>query len=98
MRVRGLTFAMPFGVLGFLWGLLSGHVALGLLWLVAMVVNRWLQAAAVLTALGDSEWATNTAIYPLRDLLENVLVHACSFAVGLSDGGGECRDKQQAEE
>jgi ceramide glucosyltransferase len=69
----GLTFAMPFGLLGFLWGLLSGHVALGLVWLVAMVVNRWLQAAAILTALGDSEWVSNTAIYPLRDLLGSIL-------------------------
>lgn len=69
----GLTFAMPFGLLGFLWGLLSGHVALGLVWLVAMVVNRWLQAAAILTAMGDSEWISNTAIYPLRDLLGSIL-------------------------
>lgn len=69
----GLTFAMPFGVLGLLWGLLSGHAAIGLLWLLAMVVNRWLQAAAVLTALGDSEWVSNAAIYPLRDLLGSVL-------------------------
>ena len=57
----GLTFAMPFGLLGLLWGLLSGHVVLGLLWLVAMVVNRFVQAGAILTALGDSEWVGNTA-------------------------------------
>ena len=70
----GLTFAMPFGVLGLLWGLLSGHAALGVVWLVAMVVNRFVQAGAILTALGDSEWVSNTAIYPLRDLLGRVLV------------------------
>jgi ceramide glucosyltransferase len=69
----GLTFAMPFGLLGLLWGLLSGHVVLGLVWLVAMVVNRIVQAGAILTALGDSEWAGNTLIYPLRDLLGWVL-------------------------
>jgi ceramide glucosyltransferase len=69
----GLTFAMPFGLLGLLWGLLSGHVAWGLVWLVAMVVNRWLQAGAILTAMGDSQWVSNTAIYPLRDLLGSVL-------------------------
>src|ERR1700761_5853292 len=69
----GLTFAMPFGILGFLWGLLSGHVVLGLIWLIAMVVNRFMQAGAILTALGDSEWVSNTAIYPLRDLLGWVL-------------------------
>ncbi|WP_158794661.1 glycosyltransferase, partial [Granulicella sp. L60] len=40
----GLTFAMPFGLLGLAWGLLSGHPDLGVVWLVGMVVNRWLQA------------------------------------------------------
>ncbi|HZQ42888.1 MAG TPA: glycosyltransferase [Acidobacteriaceae bacterium] len=69
----GLTFAMPFGVLGLLWGLLSGHAVAGGLWLLAMVANRWLQAGAVLTALGDSQWVSNAAIYPLRDLLGSVL-------------------------
>jgi ceramide glucosyltransferase len=69
----GLTFAMPFGLLGLLWGLLSGHALLGLVWLAAMVVNRLVQAGAVLTALGDSAWILNTAIYPLRDLLGSVL-------------------------
>jgi ceramide glucosyltransferase len=69
----GLTFAMPFGLLGLLWGLLSGHAVLGVLWLLAMVVNRWLQAGAVLTALGDAEWVGNAVIYPLRDLLGSVL-------------------------
>jgi ceramide glucosyltransferase len=69
----GLTFAMPFGLLGLLWGLASGHAVIGLLWLVAMVVNRWVQAGAVLLALGDSEWVFSTAIYPLRDLLGWVL-------------------------
>jgi ceramide glucosyltransferase len=69
----GLTFAMPFGVLGFFWGLVSGHVGIGLLWLMAMVVNRWVQAGAILTALGDSGWVGNALIYPLRDLLGSVL-------------------------
>ncbi len=69
----GLTFAMPFGVLGLVWGLLSGHVGLGFLWLGAMVVNRWVQGAAVLLALGDSGWMFNALIYPLRDALGSVL-------------------------
>ena len=69
----GLTFAMPFGVVGLLWGLLSGHALLGLVWLVGMAANRWLQAAAVLLALDDSEWIGNTVIYPLRDALGSVL-------------------------
>lgn len=69
----GLTFATPFGLLGLLWGLLSGHAVIGGLWLLAMVVNRWVQAGAVLTAMGDAEWISNAAIYPMRDLLGSVL-------------------------
>ena len=69
----GLTFAMPFGVLGLLWGLLSGHALVGVLWLLTMAVNRWAQAGAVLLALGDEGWVEGTAIYPLRDLLGGVL-------------------------
>ena len=69
----GLTFAMPFGLIGLLWGLVSGHALLGLLWLLAMVANRWLQAGAVLVALGDPDWAYNAVIYPLRDLLGSLL-------------------------
>ncbi|HEY4357188.1 MAG TPA: glycosyltransferase [Acidobacteriaceae bacterium] len=69
----GLTFAMPFGLLGLLWGGLSGHWAEGLLWLLVMLVNRWLQAGAILLVLGDSGWKRATWIYPLRDLLGSVL-------------------------
>jgi ceramide glucosyltransferase len=69
----GLTFAMPFGVLGLLWGLLSGHALLGLAWLGVMIVNRWLQAGAILNVLGDPDWVYYTAIYPLRDLLGGIL-------------------------
>ncbi len=69
----GLTFAMPFGLLGLSWGLLSGHVALGVLWLGVMVVNRWVQAGAVLQVMGDSGWIRGMLIYPLRDLLGSLL-------------------------
>jgi ceramide glucosyltransferase len=69
----GLTFAMPFGLLGLVWGLLSGHAGLGVLWLVAMVVNRWLQAGMVLRVMGDSDWVRGMMIYPLRDLLGSLL-------------------------
>jgi ceramide glucosyltransferase len=69
----GLTFAMPFGVLGLAWGLLSGHPLLGLLWLLGMAANRWLQAGTVLSVMGDSDWLRGTAIYPLRDMLGGIL-------------------------
>ena len=69
----GLTFAIPFGVLGLVWGVLSGHSELGLLWIVAMVFNRWIQAGAILTVLGDPERFYGSLIYPLRDVLGSLL-------------------------
>ena len=69
----GLTFAMPFGLLGLLWGLLSGQAFLGALWLLASAANRWLQAGTVLTVLGDTDWMRGTLLYPLRDMLGGVL-------------------------
>jgi ceramide glucosyltransferase len=69
----GLTFAVPFGLLGLVWGLASGHALLGVLWLLAMLANRWVQAASVLLALGDAQWMRGTTIYPLRDFLGFVL-------------------------
>jgi ceramide glucosyltransferase len=65
----GLTFAVPFGLLGLLWGLLSGHALLGLAWLAGTVLNRWLQAGAILRVMGDEGWLRGMLLYPLRDLL-----------------------------
>jgi ceramide glucosyltransferase len=65
----GLTFALPFGALGLVWGLATGHAAVGALWLLAMCINRWVMAAVVLWALEDEEAGKPTLIYPLRDLL-----------------------------
>jgi ceramide glucosyltransferase len=69
----GLTFAIPFGLLGLVWGLLSGHALLGGVWLAAMVLNRWLQAAAILQVMGEEDWLRSMLLYPLRDLLGSVL-------------------------
>ena len=69
----GLTFAMPFGLLGLAWGLAAGRPLAGVLWLLAMVLNRWLQAGTILGVLGDGDWLRNVLIYPLRDLLGSVL-------------------------
>jgi len=69
----GLTFAVPYGLMGLLWGLLSGHAALGVLWLFAAVVNRWFQAGAILVVLGEGRWVRGMLIYPLRDLLGSIL-------------------------
>jgi ceramide glucosyltransferase len=69
----GLTFAMPFGLLGLLWGLLSGHALLGLVWLSWMIIQRWLQAGSILWVMSDPDWVRGTVIYPVRDLLGSVL-------------------------
>jgi ceramide glucosyltransferase len=65
----GLTYALPFGVLGLVWGIASGHWAAGLLWMLATCGNRWVMAAVVLWALGDERAGKPIALYPLRDLL-----------------------------
>lgn len=69
----GLTFAVPFGLLGLVWGAASGHLALGLLWLLGTCVDRWAMAAMVLWALKDEQSFWPTVIYPIRDLLGGVL-------------------------
>jgi len=69
----GLTFSVPFGLIGLLWGALAGHPLLGLLWPLASCANRWLQAGVMLMVLGERKWAWPTLIYPLRDLLGGVL-------------------------
>jgi len=69
----GLTFAMPFGLLGLVWGVVSGHVLMGVLWLLGMVVNRWMQAGVILRVMGDEDWVRGMLLYPLRDLLGSVL-------------------------
>ena len=69
----GLTFAMPFGLMGLAWGIASHHAGLGLLWLFVAVVNRWLQSGAILGVMGDDRWLRNVAIYPLRDFLGSLL-------------------------
>jgi ceramide glucosyltransferase len=69
----GLTFAIPFGLLGLVWGLLSAHALLGVAWLAVMVLNRWLQAGAILRVMGDEGWVRAMLLYPLRDLLGCVL-------------------------
>jgi ceramide glucosyltransferase len=43
------------------------------LWLLAAVVNRWVQAGVVLRVMGDPEWVGHAWIYPLRDLMGSIL-------------------------
>ena len=65
----GLTFSVPFGLLGLFWGVGTGRASLGVLWLLGTLANRWVQAAVVLTVLGEQHWQKATLLYPLRDLL-----------------------------
>jgi ceramide glucosyltransferase len=69
----GLTFAMPFGLMGLVWGVATGHSLVGFAWLLGMATNRWLQAGAILRVLGDPDWLRGMSIYPLRDLLGSIL-------------------------
>ena len=54
----GLTYAVPFGLLGLAWGIAAGHPVLGALWLLATCVNRWVMAAVVLWAIEDESAAS----------------------------------------
>jgi ceramide glucosyltransferase len=69
----GLTFAVPFGLLGLVWGLLSGHALLGIVWLAGTVLNRWLQSGTILRVMGEEDWIRGMFLYPLRDLLGGLL-------------------------
>ena len=65
-----LTYAMPFGVLGFLTGLASGHTNLGIGLLVAAFLNRVIQAiVGGYIVAGDKKALTRAWLYPVRDLL-----------------------------
>lgn len=69
----GLTFAMPFGLLGFLAeGLRHQWIAAGL-FLLAACGNRVVQAAVVLRALGQRQTMGDALLYPLRDLLGSLV-------------------------
>lgn len=65
-----LTFAMPFGVLGFFAGIVSGHVLLGAALLVAAFLNRMIQSiVAGYMVVHDTAALTRCWLYPLRDLM-----------------------------
>ncbi len=70
----GLTFAMPFGLLGLAAGLAMGHAGLGIGLLAAAWLNRTLQALAVgWGTIGDKRALKYCWLYPLRDLMGSVI-------------------------
>ena len=85
----GLTFSVPFGVLGLLWALANGVPGLGALWLLGTCADRWIMSAVVLWALGDRPLGRPMAIYPLRDLLGGVVWAASYVGSTMHYHGGE---------
>ena len=66
----GLTFAMPYGILGLLVAGAAGHWGLGCIFLGIAVLNRMIEAWVVgWKIIRDSRMRRNFWIYPLRDLL-----------------------------
>jgi len=75
----GLTFAMPFGVLGLVAAAALGHVAWGIALFGAAFVNRMIQSVVVGGwLLRDSRALCLCWLYPLRDL-QGFVVWAASF-------------------
>ncbi len=66
----GLTFAVPFGVLGLVAATALGHPTLGAALLAWSLLNRIIQSAAVgYGVIGDRRALAFCWLYPLRDLL-----------------------------
>ncbi len=66
----GLTYAMPFGILGLMAATALGHVALGVALLAAAFINRVIQSIAVgWGIIGDRRALFLSWLYPVRDLL-----------------------------
>lgn len=75
----GLTFAMPFGVLGCVVSVADGAWMLGAAFVAVAVLNRMLQAGVLLRALSERRrlWQY-MLLYPLRDCL-GFAVWVCSY-------------------
>ncbi len=70
----GLTFAVPFGVLGLFAAAALGHPALGIALLACSLLNRILQSLVVgYAVVGDPRSLSLCWLYPLRDLLGFIL-------------------------
>jgi ceramide glucosyltransferase len=66
----GLTYAMPFGVLGLVAGALTGHLGLGVGLFIAAFVNRVIQSAAIgWGVIADQRALYLSWLYPVRDFL-----------------------------
>jgi ceramide glucosyltransferase len=76
----GLTYAMPFGLLGLSSGVLGHNWQLGLGLLTWAILNRMVQAVAIgWRVIGDRESLKLCWLYPCRDLM-GFVVWCASFA------------------
>jgi ceramide glucosyltransferase len=65
-----LTFAMPFGIIGLLAGILADQTAIGVALLAWAVLNRVLLSIAVgWGVVGDRRSLMQCWLYPVRDLM-----------------------------
>jgi ceramide glucosyltransferase len=75
----GLTFAMPFGILGFIAATALGEVRVGIAFLATAFLNRVIQSIAIgWGLLRDPRALYLCWLYPLRDL-QGFVVWAASF-------------------
>jgi len=80
----GLTFAVPFGLLGFAVAAALGHPAVGCVLLGCSLLNRMVQSVAIgYGVIGDRRALRLCWLYPLRDLL-GFVVWVASYCGGSS--------------
>jgi ceramide glucosyltransferase len=85
----GLTFAIPFGVLGLVGGLASGHPWLGVALLAWAIANRVLQTVVIgYGIVRDPRALLYFWLYPLRDLL-GFIFWTASYTGDIIDWRGE---------
>lgn len=80
----GLTFAVPFGLMGVAAGVALGHPWLGAALLATSLLNRIVQSVAIgCGVIGDLQALRLCWLYPLRDLL-GFVTWVCSYFGGSS--------------
>ena len=85
----GLTFAVPFGILGLIGGALMGAAAAGVVLFVWSLINRILQSLTVgWLVVRDRRAVSLCWLYPVRDLF-GFLLWALSFTGGDFEWRGE---------
>lgn len=69
----GLTFALPFALLGCALELARGHFVAAVLFVAAAIAQRALLAGSVLRALGSTTALRDALLYPLRDAYGSII-------------------------